>query len=325
MKYNKGFAPILVLAIVLGVLVVGGGAYYIGKSSAPAMQNIQDNNYQPQVDQNPQVNTNTNTNPVLISPTTKPSITVLSPNGGETWTKGQKVKISWTSSKDIKFVDIWLSEYHPKDSDGQFFVGKIASNVPNIGSYNWIVQGVYAEVLGVTGFPESNKNLIMIENSENSNPNDVSDAPFSIVASTATSDTLNWKTYTNNQYGYELKYPGNWQFAGESGNPPAPSFFYKWNNKSYCQFRVDPTDSSGEIPSRKSKGYVETKITVAGVSAIKLSKSPVDTQNNQSEDVVYLGQGLNYYRITRISYKDENEGKCIDTFNQILSTFKFTK
>lgn len=32
MKYNKGFAPLILLAIIVGALVIGGGAYYMGKS-----------------------------------------------------------------------------------------------------------------------------------------------------------------------------------------------------------------------------------------------------------------------------------------------------
>lgn len=35
LETNKGFAPVLVLLIVLGIIVVGGGAYYAGKGSTP--------------------------------------------------------------------------------------------------------------------------------------------------------------------------------------------------------------------------------------------------------------------------------------------------
>jgi len=33
MKYNKGFAPLILVAIIAGALVIGGGAYYLGKNS----------------------------------------------------------------------------------------------------------------------------------------------------------------------------------------------------------------------------------------------------------------------------------------------------
>jgi hypothetical protein len=42
MKYNKGFAPLVVLLIVLGVLAVGGVAYFAGKSPAPKSE-VSDN------------------------------------------------------------------------------------------------------------------------------------------------------------------------------------------------------------------------------------------------------------------------------------------
>lgn len=55
MKNNKGFIGIgLIIAIVVGVLVIGGGAYYIGtkNDSVPENVNMEENNYQPQENQN---------------------------------------------------------------------------------------------------------------------------------------------------------------------------------------------------------------------------------------------------------------------------------
>ena len=62
MKYNKGLAPVLILVIVLGVLAVGGVAYFAGKSSAPKNIVSDNSNYYPpdQQDYNPPV-TNTQT------------------------------------------------------------------------------------------------------------------------------------------------------------------------------------------------------------------------------------------------------------------------
>lgn len=55
MKNNKGFAPIAIVLIIVAVLAVGGIAYYAGKSSTPAPQNVPENN----VTNNPVVNSNT--------------------------------------------------------------------------------------------------------------------------------------------------------------------------------------------------------------------------------------------------------------------------
>lgn len=62
MKYNKGFAPVVILLIVLGVLAVGGVVYFAGKSSAPKNEVSDNSNYYPPVEQNQNPPT-TNNNP----------------------------------------------------------------------------------------------------------------------------------------------------------------------------------------------------------------------------------------------------------------------
>jgi len=105
-------------------------------------------------------------------------ITVISPNGGETWSKNQKVQILWSASNEIKSVNIRLSI--SGNLDAQNFNAAIVSAVPNIGSYQWTVQELYAEVLGITALPASDKYLITVEDSEHNNVYDTSDATFSI-------------------------------------------------------------------------------------------------------------------------------------------------
>lgn len=105
-------------------------------------------------------------------------IKVLSPNSGETWTKGEKVKITWSASKDINFVNIRLGVLG--DGEGQTFNAAIVSSAPNNGKYEWTVQELYAEVLGITDLPVSDKYLITIEDKDHNNIYDKSDAVFSI-------------------------------------------------------------------------------------------------------------------------------------------------
>jgi membrane-bound inhibitor of C-type lysozyme len=105
-------------------------------------------------------------------------IKVLSPNGGEIWSKGQKVEILWDAAKEIKSVNVRLAISGNEDS--QSFNAAIVSNIPNAGSYEWVVQDLYADVLGVEDLPASDKYLITIENSEHNNVYDTSDAVFGI-------------------------------------------------------------------------------------------------------------------------------------------------
>jgi len=112
----------------------------------------------------------------VVSP--ENGIIVISPNGGETWIKGQKVQISWKAAKEIKFVNIRLSI--SGNEDGQNFNAAIVSNLPNTDKYEWTVQNLYAEVLGITALPTSDKYLLTIEDSEHNNVYDTSDVTFSI-------------------------------------------------------------------------------------------------------------------------------------------------
>ncbi|MDD5110241.1 MAG: Ser-Thr-rich GPI-anchored membrane family protein [Patescibacteria group bacterium] len=117
------------------------------------------------------------TNPAPAAAETS-AITVLTPNGGETWTKGEKVTITWSAPKDITSVNIRLAVSGNPDS--QNFNAAIASGVPNTGSYSWTVKELYAEVLGVTDLPASDQYMVTVEDAAHNNAYDTSDATFSI-------------------------------------------------------------------------------------------------------------------------------------------------
>lgn len=117
-------------------------------------------------------------NPPLPSPPIEDSIKVISPNGGETWSKGQKVQISWNATEGIKSVNIRLAISGSEDA--QNFNAAIASGVPNTGSYEWTVQELYAEVWGKNDLPSSDKYVVTVEGSERNNIYDTSDETFSV-------------------------------------------------------------------------------------------------------------------------------------------------
>ncbi len=109
MKYNKGFAPLVILLIVLGVLAVGGVAYFAGKSSAPKNEVADNSNYFPTTEQNNYTPPTTNNNPPAQTPpannpptqTPPPatqSVGFISPTQGSTWSLGNSMSIKIKTS-----------------------------------------------------------------------------------------------------------------------------------------------------------------------------------------------------------------------------------
>ena len=139
MKYNKGFAPLIILLIVLGVLAVGGVVYFAGKSSAPKNEVADNSNYFPTIEQNYTPPTTNNNPPVQTpplqngcTPNDPPSITITNPIAGVSYTVGQNVTLSWTS---CNVQNIWLG----LGSGGKDF-GEITYPNPvpaSQGSYQW--------------------------------------------------------------------------------------------------------------------------------------------------------------------------------------------
>ncbi len=124
-KYQRGLAPIAILIIVLLVAVIGYVAYHAGQNAqinAPV-----DNNVIVNTEPNPPVVDNTG----CIS-TSTPSITVLSPLGGEAYTLGQSVTIKWTSC-NVSNVSLGLV------SGGKDFGELTQTPIPAVqGSYQWV-------------------------------------------------------------------------------------------------------------------------------------------------------------------------------------------
>jgi hypothetical protein len=133
MKYNKGFMGIGIIIAIVAVLVIGGGAvYFATKTPAPASQNTGENNYQPIVNNtitptSSQIRTSgaggkdgtMNTNP-------DSSITIISPNGGETYTAGSKMTVKWKTKDVSPTLGVW---FHLDTIDGKHLDnGDLVSN-----------------------------------------------------------------------------------------------------------------------------------------------------------------------------------------------------
>lgn len=234
MKYNKGFAPLVVLLIVLGVLAVGGVAYFAGKSSTPKNEVTDNSNYFPTTEQNYTPPT-TNNNPPQQqtpspadnqqqqtpppTPTCNPSITVLSPNGGEVYTAGQKITVKWEScnlsANTLMQIDVRYKspggmggEEHvltkTAQNSGSALVTLPTDNASEWDSGNSVYYGnnFYIAIWPAIGGPNI--------------PSDISDNKFTINAPQIS--TANWKTYTNTGCAYSFRYPDTWSQSGSESN-----------------------------------------------------------------------------------------------------------
>ena len=152
MNKNKGFIGIgLIVAIVLGIVVVGGGAYYLGKSGSKSVvinpENILPNNE----DKNLPVVEN---KPTGISS----FVTVISPNGGEVYKDTDKITIKW------KGVGKDRAAIYLRFSSGEWcFIKDVPASDMN---YNFVPSGHNCgEGRGMITSGEYKVTLILYENS----------------------------------------------------------------------------------------------------------------------------------------------------------------
>lgn len=166
---NKGFGVIATLLALVSILAMGGGAYYLKKSSKTTLPvNVEENNLTEE-NQNNVIDTSTQNIKKDCLPTTSPWIKVLSPNGGETYTAGQKITIKWNScnvSSDDNIVVIALQ----KNGEWEDITYLGHSATINGGNETFIIPVV----------PLGNYKIRIAYDSANKNNQDFSDNLFTI-------------------------------------------------------------------------------------------------------------------------------------------------
>ena len=114
---------------------------------------------------------------VVVGEADQPSITVLSPNGGEVWPLRSNQKFTWNTSKYSGSVSITLVPANaPSYALGAFFIA-------NTGSYDWLVS-TKAGTMGSFKI-----RVCTIANSISTSVCDESDNYFSIVSATTTTSS----------------------------------------------------------------------------------------------------------------------------------------
>ena len=249
----------------------------------------------------------------------KSSVTIIVPNGGEKLETGKSYEIQWEArNPDNAPYSIWLK----KLGGGDFL---IVDDYPgDKRSYLWQIP----EAKEIMGGGEYVIEIVTHARYKTFWSSDNSDSSFTITLSL--SELAEWKTYRNEQMGFEIKYPSeDWGIISESdtditinnvlaqfGSPYWASFTvkiskqtlddyiadYNRENEAFCRIDPETKESIVKIGDFMLGGVKGTRLKAC--TAIGYDKSLVFARKNNKS-----------YIIKHIP------GKAIH--DQMLSSFKF--
>lgn len=131
----------------------------------------------------------------------------------------------------------------------------------------------------------------------------------------------NWKTYTNKEYGFELKYPNDWKFSTSFSN--ADGFFFT-ENKSQNGFTLAVLPKGEFDHGYSGEPFIsDTQIDGKNVKESKWNDSTSYQFTDSTTPSTWIKCGLDLKNCNRIEIQgyDQSDLELID---QILATFKFT-
>jgi hypothetical protein len=159
---------------------------------------------------------------------------------------------------------------------------------------------------------------------------------FSQVSNTTTSIPIDWKTYTDSQYGFEIKYPSNYILVDYSHKSPEREAGVTIAS-STCEIISDSEGSTWpkycfiyNLLIQKNKILIEgsdvgkTTTQVANYPAEKIEDNNKAIWDGLNQIYVQFKKSDNWF-VSYLSYSSENKIIAESMFNQILSTFKFAE
>lgn len=143
------------------------------------------------------------------------------------------------------------------------------------------------------------------------------------------SQTVDWKIYTNNQYGFEVKLDPSWQMVylknGTSASRPDMADFISVKGDGECQCSI----SIGETSSKNRQArWDETIVSrksmeIAGLTAEDVVSVIEDTKF-RTITAFRPKDSNSYYKFVFSTYRDSSEVFSTAKFDLMLPTFKFT-
>ncbi len=140
---------------------------------------------------------------ITSTPTTTPSITVTSPNGGESWVKGSNHPITWTTTGSVgSYVKIEVLK-------AGVVAQTISASTPNSGTFSWTIP---------TGLVTGSDYKIRITSTSNSAYTDSVDNTFTITTGT-TAPSITVTSPNSGEVWYKYtSHPVTWSYTGSPGS-----------------------------------------------------------------------------------------------------------
>ncbi|MBZ9571894.1 hypothetical protein KJA15_00945 [Patescibacteria group bacterium] len=149
-------------------------------------------------------------------------------------------------------------------------------------------------------------------------------------------ETANWKTYRNEEYGFEIKYPDDWHihevedgYIGivDTEEKVFPQMVFQKSNWMGVTiiYYSKPTDFTWEEWLRKRDIVGYEKSTERGLEVIKITERtgifPGEVFFGNEKKIYGLDYMSEYFNEDG-SINREKEQECLNIFNQMLSTFR---
>lgn len=139
---------------------------------------------------------------------------------------------------------------------------------------------------------------------------------FKFTDSSASADMSGWKTYMSIIHSFSLKYPSNWEAYEHDGE-----IFFRPKSEDGAAISIDIFSNQSttlKLVTDGVKNYWDERqvgtVNISGITATEVS----GIEKGKKNAVVVFEYGDNIYRMQTL-------GDHADVFNQILSTFTFTK